>query len=346
VSEFKFIYSELANIKNDDSVALGVGDDAAVINPPEGYQLVQTMDTMVEHIHFDERFDAKALAHKLLHVNLSDIAAMGAIPKWATISLATPHFEQKWLSEFAIAIQKNCQEYGVNLIGGDTTKTTQTGPLTVTLNLTGIVKQAQSTKSTSQSYLTRSNAQIGDDIYVSGTLGDAALALTEAGFENSALCEKLLYPEAQVVLGQQLLSEDIANSCLDISDGLLADLNHICRQSQAGVGQVGVEKVSADITVENVPISTAYKAYFSSQQLDLNWDFALNGGDDYQLCFTANADKRKSVESLAENLGVQISRIGRITPAKKLEASHFQESINLFLHGELYVCQRTGWEHA
>ena len=232
--EFKVIYKHLKSNFTDSSVVLGVGDDAAVLDVPSGYQIVQTMDTMVLDIHFDSRFSADALAHKLLHVNLSDIAAMGAEAKWATVSLTMPTLDENWLAEFSQGLSKRCRSFNINLVGGDTTS----GPLSVTMNLTGLVKQG--------SFLTRSGALDGEDIYVSGFLGDAALALTDKGKDNPVLMRRLFFPEARYQLGQSLIG--IASSCIDLSDGLLQDLGHICRASC----------VSAQVHVEKLALSESY----------------------------------------------------------------------------------------
>ncbi len=320
MTEFKLINKYINRAKTDSSVVLGIGDDAAVLEVPEGYQMVQTMDTMVAGVHFDEAFSADALAHKLLHVNLSDIAAMGAIPKWATVALTMPDHNERWLDSFAASLQSNCALLGVNLVGGDTTS----GPLTVSMNLTGIVKKGE--------FLTRSGARAGDDVYVSGYLGDAALALTPEGVNQPQLINRLRYPEARYLLGEQLYPH--ASACLDISDGLLADLGHICDQSD----------VSASVTVEALPFSKAYQAFFDQQQRPLNPDYGLNGGDDYELCFTAALEKRTDIKSLAMSLNYPVTRVGTIQPSSK-SAKVGTPNVNCVLNGSAYECQRSGWQH-
>ena len=315
MSEFKIINQYIKQVETDDSVILGIGDDAAVMQVPEGSQIVQTMDTMVLDIHFDNSFSADALAHKLLHVNLSDIAAMGARPKWATVALTMPELQEPWIADFSAGLQSRCALFGINLIGGDTTS----GPLSVTMNLTGLVKTG--------CFLTRSGAQKDDDIYVSGFLGDAALALSETGCDHEALASRLHYPQARLELG--VLLHESASACLDISDGLLADLQHICVASQ----------VNAEIEVGKLPISNEYKNYFETQNRPINPDFALNGGDDYELCFTVPNDKREKIEALNSQLDHSITRIGRITQANEAY------SVKCILNGNDYQCGRAGWEH-
>lgn len=369
MAEFSLIQRYLTQQHHDDSVVLGIGDDAAILNCPEGYQLVQTIDTMVHNVHFDDSFTAAQLAHKLLHVNLSDIAAMGAAPQWATVALTLPTVDEQWLSDFSATLYQQCQQYGVNLVGGDTTS----GPLCVSLNLTGIVKRDH--------YLTRQQAQINDDIYVSGTLGDAALALHLGEQAATTLQQRLHTPTARVSVGQQLFG--LANSCIDLSDGLLADLQHICQQSHCG----------ANIWLENLPLSSAYQDYvLSQQQIQTNMasatviqplDFALNGGDDYELCFTAAKNKRDEIQRLKKSLSCDISLIGEVVEQGK-RVEQFEHStmtgsvihanydsknesnnihrnscdshnnsdnsdntsnIQTLLHGQPYHCARKGWEH-
>lgn len=318
MAEFALLNRYLSQLPKDDSVVLGVGDDAAVFQCPAGYQLVQTVDTMVDGVHFDAQFSAADLAYKLVHVNLSDIAAMGAVPRWATVALTLPQADETWLSAFATELRKTCQDNAVNLIGGDTTS----GPLTVSLQMTGIVPENQ--------YLTRFNAQIGDLVYVSGYLGDAALALSDktnqlASSDRSYFDQRLLRPQAQLALGEQL--RGLANSCIDVSDGLLADLGHICRQS--GVG--------AELDVEKLPLSDSYKNVFNDA---INYDFALNGGDDYQLCFTASKDKVEQIQKLETDTSSKISLIGRI-----VDATDTDNPISLTLNNTAYQCERVGWQH-
>ncbi len=318
MTEFKLINKYIDRIKTDSSVVLGIGDDAAVMDVPEGFQIVQTVDTMVLNVHFDATFSADALAHKLLHVNLSDIAAMGAVPKWATVALTMPTPDEKWLSDFAAGLQSRCTLLGVNLVGGDTT----TGPLAVSMNLTGLVKQGE--------FLTRSGALKDDDVYVSGFLGDAALALTEEGAHQAELINRLRYPEARYMLGERLYG--LASACLDISDGLLGDLDHICEKSS----------LNAEVNVNALPLSRAYKRFFTSKNVEINSDYALNGGDDYELCFTAHSSKRKALHELAESLDYPLTRIGQM-----VDKDETKDDKRVFcqMNDKVYECQRPAWQH-
>ena len=322
MSEFEIINKYIKLAEKDDSVIVGIGDDAAVLQVPEDSQIVQTMDTMVAGVHFDEHFSAEALAHKLLHVNVSDIAAMGAKAQWATVALTVPEINETWITEFSSALQQRCHDLNINLVGGDTTS----GPLSVTMNLTGVVKQGE--------FLTRSGAKSGDDIYVSGFLGDAALSLTldELAIQkhDSDLRQRLEFPQARYALGHSLVR--VATACIDVSDGLLADLQHICRASG----------LNAQVNVEDLPLSADYKHHFQSEELPISSDFALNGGDDYELCFTSSPENRDKIKLIGEQLQLNIARIGKIVEANMLENTTL---VNCYLNGEKYQCERHGWEH-
>ena len=322
MTEFKIINNYIKRASQDDSVALGIGDDAAVMDVPVGHQIVQTMDTMVFGIHFDDTFSADALAHKLLHVNLSDIAAMGAIPKWATVALTMPESDEQWIDEFARGLQSRSKLLGVNLVGGDTTS----GPLTVSMNLTGLVKEGQ--------FLTRRAANADDDIYVSGYIGDAALALTDAGKNNPDLIKRLHFPQARLELGQQLFGT--ATACIDLSDGLLGDLTHICEQSE----------LTAQVEVELLPISSAYKDYFTKQSLGFSPDFALNGGDDYELCFTASPTQSETIQKIANQLDYPITKIGTMHKLTSIDLlADAKEKVICTYQSKVYQCQLDSWQH-
>ena len=318
MTEFSIIQRYLSALSQDDTVVLGIGDDAAILDCPTGYQLVQTVDTMVKDVHFDDSFSPEDLAHKILHVNLSDIAAMGAQPKWATVALTLPSIEEDWLAKFSQYLHDHCKKYALNLVGGDTTQ----GPLSVTLNLTGIVKSGE--------FITRHGAKAGDNIYVSGSLGDAALALSLANQSQEldythALLTRLKRPTARLTLGEKLYG--LASSCIDLSDGLMADLGHVCEQSQCG----------AKLFVENLPLSEAYKNHFLTNKLD--WDLALNGGDDYELCFTVEKSKNELIQDLKSDFSCDISLIGEMISTTD------NNIVEPLLNGEHYQCSRLGWQH-
>ncbi len=247
LSEFELIRSYFSHTGcHRDDVVLGVGDDCALLQPPSGMQLAVSIDTLVEGVHFFPNTDPESLGHKTLAVNLSDLAAMGAQPAWVTLALTLPRSDPSWLEGFSRGFAALAKRYGVQLIGGDTTS----GPLNISVQVHGFVEPAKA--------LRRDAAQPGDLIYVTGTLGDAGLALLQArgdtvvggGFEGVMHC--LERPEPRVDAG--LAVTGTATGGIDISDGLLSDLGHICRAS--GVG--------ARLQLTQIPLSAAVAAYIEA----------------------------------------------------------------------------------
>lgn len=275
------------------NAVLGVGDDAALLLPTPGTELVVSSDMLVAGRHFFTHADPRLLGHKALAVNLSDLAAMGAVPRWATLSLALPAVDESWLSDFSQGFFELAARFGVSLVGGDTTR----GPLNVCITVLGEVPAGRA--------LRRSGARAGDDIWVSGELGAAALGLRyllgqaalDAG--DAALClDRLHRPEPRVVFGDMLAC--VAHAAIDISDGLLADLGHILARS--GVGAV--------VEFERLP---AHPVVSSRLADALARRCLLAGGDDYELCFTAPPDRARAIQAVAQSAGVAATRIGRIT---------------------------------
>ncbi len=268
---------------------LGIGDDCALIKVAAGCELAISTDTLVEGIHFFAGADAEKLGHKSLAVNLSDLAAMGATPHYVTLALTLPSIDDAWLAAFSRGFFSLADEFDVELIGGDTTR----GPLSATLTVMGEIEAKRA--------LRRDGAKMGDDIWVSGTLGGAALALMHlqgkihlqphifARVEN-----RLHRPAPRVALGQALLGA--ATSVIDISDGLVADLGHICERS----------KLSAVIERHSLPLASA----LMSMSADWRDECALSGGDDYELCFTAPVAARAKIEIAGAKCDVAITRIG------------------------------------
>jgi thiamine-monophosphate kinase len=276
-----------------NQVLLGIGDDCALLQPDAAQSLAVTSDMLVEGRHFFAGANAEWLGHKALAVNLSDLAAMGAKPVGFTLALALPNANADWLAQFSQGLFRLAQQWQCPLIGGDTTQ----GPLTICITALGHVPASTAIK--------RSGAKIGDDIWVSGTLGDARLALgalrSEWPLDHSSL-ETILHrmhePEPRIALGMQL--RGIASSALDVSDGLLGDLRHILKASQ----------VNADVLIDQLPTSPT----LAKQTEGLRRQCAANGGDDYELCFTAPTSKRIVLESLSTAL-LPLTRIGSITSA-------------------------------
>lgn len=275
--------------------ALGVGDDCALLAPAPGMALAVSADMLVAGRHFLPDTDAARLGHKALAVNLSDCAAMGAQPRWATLALALPVADEAWLAAFAQGFFALADQFNVDLVGGDTTR----GPLNICIQIMGEVPQGQA--------LRRDGARPGDDVWVSGTLGDAALALAHVQQRfcldpaaAAALLPRLEAPTPRVALGLAL--RGLAHSAIDLSDGLLADLGHILERSGCG----------ADIEFAALPVSAPLRAYLDQ---DLVRDYVLAGGDDYELCFTAPTAARPAITALATPLGLPLTRIGCITAA-------------------------------
>ena len=305
LSEFDIIRSFFT--RSTPGTVLGIGDDAALIRSAPGMELAISTDMLVSGHHFFEDADPYKLGHKSLAVNLSDMAAMGARPRWATLSLALPEStvqkDESWLRAFADGFFALAHAHQVDLIGGDTTN----GPLNICVTIIGEVPEGKA--------LRRSGARPGDDIWVSGYLGDAALALAyrkkkimlEPGEAEAAEVEAAIaaleIPVPRVGLGQRLIG--LAHSAIDISDGLLADLGHILECS----------KVAAVVRIDQIRRSAVMEKHFFRP---LAIECMLAGGDDYELCFTVPGPKRTKVELLSREEGIPLTRIGSIEEGEGL----------------------------
>ncbi|WP_312309674.1 thiamine-phosphate kinase [Acinetobacter variabilis] len=279
MAEFSIIDTYF-NRQNKNSVDLGIGDDSALLTPPPQQQLVICADTLVAGRHFPLDTDPHAIGWKSVAVNLSDIAAMGATPHSILLALSLPQIDHDWLKAFSQGLYDCCDQFGVSLIGGDTT---QSPHLTLSVTALGWVEIGKA--------VPRSGAKPGDLICVSGTVGDAAFALNHLGHP---LQQRLDYPTPRCQLGTAL--KGLANSMIDVSDGLAQDLGHILKASQVG----------ATLGLEKLPISPALQALNDEQR----WQYALAGGDDYELCFTINPQNYEKL--LQKQLDVSISIIGSI----------------------------------
>lgn len=303
MNEFALIDRFFRRDTIDPSVRIAIGDDGAVVAPTPGCDLVFSVDMLVEGRHFLPDVAPFTLGHKTLAVNLSDLAAMGATPRWALLAGALPDLDERWLEEFTRGLFALADRFGVALIGGDTTR----GPRNLCLTIIG--------ETPAGAALTRAGAKLDDDIYVSGALGDAALALaalqgraTLSAAELVVARRRLETPEPRVALGVQL--REVATAAIDISDGLTGDLAHILEKSGAG----------ATIEVAAIPCSPVLGAMLGggdSQRDHGNREVALScllaGGDDYELCFTAAALSREAVARIAIDADVPLTRIGRVT---------------------------------
>jgi thiamine-monophosphate kinase len=263
---------------------LGVGDDCALLRPDTGLDLAVTTDMLIEGRHFLPDADPRALGHKALAVNLSDLAAMGATPRWATLSLALPAVDPAWLEAFAAGFYALAERYGVDLVGGDTTRGERRA---ISITAIGEVPPGMA--------LERSRARPGDEIWVSGELGGAALGLVHTEIAEAA--KRLHWPEPRVELGERL--RGLAHAAIDISDGLAGDLGHIVSRSQ----------VAAIVDYARIPRPSVFQKLGAPE---LERDCVLSGGDDYELAFTAPPARRAELDSLAVELGLALTRIGTI----------------------------------
>jgi thiamine-monophosphate kinase len=295
-------------------VAAGIGDDAALLQPPAGQQLAVTSDLLVSGVHFLPDADPFSLGHKALAVNLSDLAAMGAEPAWFMLNLALPKADARWLEPFCRGMFELAREYNVQLVGGDTSR----GPLTIAIEAHGFVPPGMAMK--------RSGAKAGDRIYVTGTLGDAALALRHrlGGIrlperDLEAVADRMDRPTPRVREGMML--RGIAHGAIDISDGLLADLGHILEMSRVG----------ARINLDKIPVSPVCRAHIP----ETGWDMVLASGDDYELCFTVPEANVAALEKLRPACGFH--QIGMIEAQPGLRI--VDES------GRPYQPRQTGHDH-
>lgn len=290
LSEFDLIRDYFADIGvARPDVLLGVGDDCALLRVPPGRDLAVSIDTLVCGTHFLAEDDPEALGHKALAVNLSDLAAMGAEPAWATLALTLPEVDTAWLAAFSSGFANLARRHGIALVGGDTTR----GPLSITIQIHGFVEPGKAMR--------REGARPGDLIFVSGELGDAALALLAKGGDLVApeklpnLLNRLHRPEPRLDLSARI--RGIASACIDISDGLGADLGHICERS--GIG--------AMIRAGSLPLSETVRDQVSATG---DWGVVLAGGDDYELCLTVPPERRAELESAVAGLAIGLSQIG------------------------------------
>ncbi len=303
-NEFELIAKYFAPLAKDAPGALGLTDDAAIVDLPPGERLVVTLDALVAGVHFLASDPPGDIARKIVRVNLSDLAAMGARPVGLLLSLVLPEdVTAGWLDEFAKGLKSDVEEFAVPLIGGDTVSSP--GPLTLSLTALGAVPGEQA--------LTRSGAIVGDGIYVTGTIGDGVLGLEIArgGLEDlepvlrDSLLARYRRPEPRLSFGARLIG--LGHAAIDVSDGLLADLGHICACSDVG----------ARITARTIPLSAGAERVLNSDPLRMS--DLLGGGDDYELLFTASPESETDLHAIGEELGLGVTRIGTIGRGSGLE---------------------------
>ena len=299
-------------------VQLGIGDDCALLTVAEKQLLAVSTDTLVEGIHFLKTIDPADLGYKALAVNLSDLAAMGADPAWVSLALTLPEVNTEWLEAFSDSLFEQLNYYGMQLIGGDTTR----GPLSMTLTIQGLIPVDRA--------LTRGGASVGDWIFVTGSLGDSAaglaLLLEQLTVDNAeyrdTLLQRHLRPTPRILQGQAL--RGLATSAIDISDGLISDLKHVLTASGCG----------ARIDLDALPLSEALLGSVDGDQA-LKW--ALTGGEDYELCFTVPEINRGALDVALSHLGVDFTCVGQMAP--------LSEGITFLRSGEPVELDWQGFDH-
>ncbi|QFY43334.1 thiamine-phosphate kinase [Candidatus Methylospira mobilis] len=293
--------------------SLGIGDDCAILRPQPGFDLAVTVDTLVEGVHFLAGTDAERLGHKALAVNLSDLAAMGAQPAWVTLALTLPHVDEAWLSAFSSGFLALAKRSDVELVGGDTTR----GPLSITVQAMGYVEADKA--------LRRSGAKAGDAVYVTGSVGLAGVGLKSLlGYYDGVASEaikQLEQPEARVQAGRELLG--FAHACIDVSDGLSADLGHILDAS----------KVGAALDWEALPLHDEVRQYIARTG---DWLPPLVAGDDYELCFTMPPQHEPQLAAALAAVGTGFTRIGMIES---------EPGLRLLRNGQLQQLPVSGYQH-
>lgn len=314
MAEFQLIREHFLRVGHERSdVALGIGDDCALLRVPEGCELAVSIDTLVEGVHFQRGCDPESLGHKALAVNLSDLAAMGAEPAWVTLALTLPREDNDWLRAFSRGFAALAGQYGVSLVGGDTTG----GPLSITVQVHGFVPDGTAVR--------RSGARVGDLVCVTGSIGDAGLALRRmltGEPVDETLGTRLDRPMPRIAAGRSL--RGVAHAMIDISDGLAADLGHILDAS--GVG--------ADIELARLPLSDLVAAAVDGTD---DWDLPLAAGDDYELCFTLPRSRLGALVSLMRCCECSLTSIGSISSSAGLRC--------LRPDGTYWRIGRSGYEH-
>jgi thiamine-monophosphate kinase len=292
MTEFDLIKRFFHHRSGAPSIVLGVGDDCALLQPPEGEQLAISIDTLVAGVHFPADAEPAFIGERALRVALSDLGAMGAKPLWFTLALTLPEADENWLEAFSGGLMNAAGVYGCSLVGGDTTR----GPLTISIQVHGSISPGRA--------LRRDGARLDDLVYVTGDLGDGAAALAVINKElqvgnaaNAYLMDRFYRPRPHIRTGELLAG--VASSAIDISDGFLADLEHICNAS----------KVGAAIDVRRLPVSEVVMAKATPAQRE-SW--ALGGGDDYQLCFTVPRKKAGLVQTWIDNKSLSATLVGKI----------------------------------
>lgn len=316
-SEFDIIQRFFYSDDNPEHIRVGIGDDAAVISIPAGSEVVSSVDTLNQGVHFLASIPPAALGYKALAINLSDLAAMAATPAWFTLSLSLPEYDEDWLNAFSAGLKKAATQFLCPLVGGDTTR----GPLSISIAIHGFVPQGQA--------LLRSGAKCGDSIYVGGTLGESGLGLqalfnqqnNETDNQSAAALKKHIhahyYPQPQIALGEML--RHFASACVDVSDGFIADLTHLLEASHVG----------AEIQFDAIPCSLAC----TTEQEKIT---AITAGEDYVLCFCVAKDKEAAFLSAIAGQHT-VKKVGEIVHERGMKVINNQ--------GRAMTMPHKGWDH-
>lgn len=315
MDEFEIIRRYFERESSDRDIRLSIGDDGAVLVPSPDRDLISVVDTLVSGIHFPATLDAADVGYRAVVVNLSDIAAMGARPRWMTLALTLEHADPAWLEDFARGLFEAADEHGVALVGGDTTRG---GETVISVQILGDVDPDR--------VMTRAGARPGDAIYVTGTVGDAAagLSILQSGLPENEdiayLVQRFRRPAARVAAGAAIAA--FAHAAIDLSDGLYADLDKLLDASG----------IAGSLELDDIPLSPQLRRLMSEEDARR---FALSGGDDYELCFTANVAATR-IREVAERVGVPISRVGQVAEGAGLRC---------LKSGEAYAYQDPGYRH-
>lgn len=307
MNEFELIDTYFKDLAwHREEIVYGIGDDAACVRVPPGQELFISTDTLVADVHFSSNWDPYDIAWKAMMVNLSDMAAMAATPCWLTLALTLPKNDEAWFARFSQGLHTALNQYKVSLIGGDTTK----GPLSITITIHGLAPLGKGCR--------RSGANVSDEIWVSGPLGAAALALRAEsawdGDDRAVLQDALRHPKPRVDL--QAVLQQYATSAIDISDGLGADLKHLCDAS--GVG--------ACLSLQQIPVHPLLFKYLGAEAIE----FSMQGGDDYELCFTSAASLREPLQRTLSALDVICYPIGIVEAAAGIRAIDHKRDLHTF----------------
>ena len=316
MDEFELIRRYFDRQQESQDIRVGIGDDGAVLAPPVGADIVHVIDTLVGDVHFPHNLDAADIGYRAVAVNLSDIAAMGGCPRWMTLALTLVDADPAWLLEFSRGLFDAADQFGLSLVGGDTTRGSQ---LVITVQLTGTIAPGAA--------MTRSGAVEGDLIFITGTPGDAAAGLQllkSDGTEDAdaaKLVRRFCRPEPRVAFGEMIAS--IASAAIDVSDGLYGDLQKL----------LGASGVAGSLDVRALPLSSAMESLF---ERNVAVDFALGGGDDYELCFTARPAMEAQIMELATAIGLRVSRVGQVERGDGLVCTD---------SGDVIEYQHAGYRH-